>query len=78
MKYSVRLQMIFWAFLILSLMGCTGRLSEDYARAIAIDKMEKYCQNFKIDPSLVKGPKYLGPSADGYSYQWVYLGWILN
>ncbi len=71
MKFSVRLQMLCWAFCILLLTSCTSRLSEDYARAIAIDKLEKYCQNFKIDRSLVKGPKYLGPSADGYSYQWV-------
>jgi hypothetical protein len=63
--------MFFWVFCISLLMGCTDRLSEDYARAIATDKLEKYCQNFKIDRSAVKGPKYLGPSADGYSYQWV-------
>lgn len=71
MKYSVRLHVLFGAFCISSLMSCTSHFTEDQARALAIDKLEKYCQNFRIDRSLVKGPKYLGPSTDGYSYQWV-------
>ncbi|MHB1077174.1 hypothetical protein [Thiobacillus sp.] len=71
MKYSVRLQVLFWAFCISSLMSCTSHFTEAQARALAIDKLEKYCQNFRIERSLVKGPKYLGPSADGYAYQWV-------
>ena len=64
--------MLFWAFCISLLMGCAGRFTEDQARAIAIDKLEKYCQNSKIDMSLVKkGPEYLGTPDVGYTFEWV-------
>jgi hypothetical protein len=71
MKYRARLQIFLCVFFFLFLASCSFRLTEDQARAHAIDKLEKYCKNFKIDRSLVKGPEYLGSFADGYSFQWV-------
>lgn len=71
MKYRAKLQILLWFFCFLCLASCSSRMTVDEARDRATYKLEQYCQNFKIDRSLVKGPEYLGSSVGGYAFVWI-------
>jgi hypothetical protein len=72
MKHSAKLQILLWVFCFLFLASCSFRLTADQARPYAIEELEAYCKNFKIDMSLVKkGPEYLGTPDSGYTFEWV-------
>lgn len=59
------------AVVILVLLACGVGVSEEAAQRIAQDRFASFCESFRIDPTLLRGPTRIRPEDPGFTFEWM-------